>query len=667
MGGNARSRGLALVSSAVACACAALISASAGWAAPGAQRVVRYGGLSVRVPRSWPVIDLRRDPHACVRFDRHALYLGDPGRDERCPAHAVGRTEALLLAPRVVARGAPIPTASGLGLEGDVTSFAQSGVEVTATWSRAPGVIADALGRRTLPAMKSASSATPPPPPGAAVPGAPAGTASGAASVFTGLGFDTCRAPSQAHMTAWLHSPYRAVGIYIGGVNEGCAQPNLTPAWIHQQLAAGWHPIPTYVGLQAPLNLCSCQGMSKDPSRATAQGVLAATDAVARARRLGLGAGNPIYYDMEGYARRNGNSRAVLAFLSGWSSRLRAAGYRAGVYSSADSGVRDLVDRYGKSYPEPNDIWVANWNGKKTANDPSLPSADWPDHQRLHQYSGNKTETYGGVRLTIDGDYVDGATAGTGGSSVNGYLLLTSNGGVHPFGGVFWFGSDAGHLPPGVRAVALAKDRKSTGYWILKSTGGVDNFHAPWYGSVKHKLQGHRPVDLAEAPRGGYLILTGNGGVHPFHAAWHNSDAGHLDPGVTAVAIAVDRRNGGYWVLKSNGGVDNFHAPWYGSLKHKLGRLRPVGLAPANRGGYLVLLSDGGVRAFGPAKRDGSDAGKLSNGVRAISLATATRTNGYRILLSDGGVNCFDVGCHGSLEGKLAAGVQVVALVAATG
>lgn len=34
---------------------------------------------------------------------------------------------------------------------------------------------------------------------------------------FTGNGFDTCEAPSQAVMEAWLESPYRAVGVYFGG------------------------------------------------------------------------------------------------------------------------------------------------------------------------------------------------------------------------------------------------------------------------------------------------------------------------------------------------------------------------------------------------------------------------------------------------------------------
>ena len=45
---------------------------------------------------------------------------------------------------------------------------------------------------------------------------------------YSGLAFDTCTAPSLTQMQAWLDSPYRAVGIYIGGPNRSCGQPQLT-------------------------------------------------------------------------------------------------------------------------------------------------------------------------------------------------------------------------------------------------------------------------------------------------------------------------------------------------------------------------------------------------------------------------------------------------------
>jgi len=40
-----------------------------------------------------------------------------------------------------------------------------------------------------------------------------------------------------------------------------------------------------------------------------------------------------------------------------------------------------------------------------------VPSEDWPSHQRLHQYEAAHNETYRGVTINIDGDYLNGATA----------------------------------------------------------------------------------------------------------------------------------------------------------------------------------------------------------------------------------------------------------------
>ena len=61
------------------------------------------------------------------------------------------------------------------------------------------------------------------------------------ATVYTGNGFDPCSAPDSSTMNAWkASSPYSAIGVYIGGVNMGCSQPNLTSSWVSQQYAAGW-------------------------------------------------------------------------------------------------------------------------------------------------------------------------------------------------------------------------------------------------------------------------------------------------------------------------------------------------------------------------------------------------------------------------------------------
>ncbi len=220
---------------------------------------------------------------------------------------------------------------------------------------------------------------------------------------YRGLAFDACSTPSVNAMRAWLRSPFRGVNIYIGGGDRGCSQPNLTAGWVRTVTGMGWRLIPTYVSLQAPGNSCRCSAMN--PRWANAEGIVAADHAVESARNIGIGRGNPIYDDMESYVVDWSNTRAVLSFLEGWTGRLHGLGYRSGVYSSADSGIADLISMVGSSYHEPNDIWIGDWNGRDTTNDGHVPARDWSHDQRIHQYRGPHTDKYGGVRINIDSDY----------------------------------------------------------------------------------------------------------------------------------------------------------------------------------------------------------------------------------------------------------------------
>jgi len=374
-------------------------------------RTVVYHGYFVSVPRSWPVIYLTRHPGTCVRFDRHALYVGPPAAVESCPAHSAGRSEAILIEPVGAAAARTGRAVAITAPRAQATSFRSGGVRVIATWSRARNVITRALHRRSLPRpvaprphMPTGARLQPAIDPRAAPPRA--GTAEAA---YTGLGFDACSAPSPQAMSAWGASPYRALGIYIGGINAACAQPNLSSAWIANESASGWHVIPTYVGLQAPSNSCGCRAISS--SQASAQGTAAAQDAVSDAQTLGLSPGSPIYDDMEYYSRTQANTSAVLAFLASWTTQLHADGYLSGVYGNSNSAIADLVAQYGTTYPEPDEIWMANWNGQASTTDAAVPTSEWQNHQRLHQYRGGHNETYGGVTINIDSNYVDGATA----------------------------------------------------------------------------------------------------------------------------------------------------------------------------------------------------------------------------------------------------------------
>jgi hypothetical protein len=332
--------------------------------ASASQDRVHFDGRSVQVPRGWPVYRLSQEPAMCVRMDRRAVYLGTPSAQQRCPAEAIGRRRAILLEPSTAAGASALPR--------------------------------------------------------------PAPHATASATAFTGLGFDACTAPSSKAMAAWESSPYRAVGVYIGGVNRACSQPNLTPSWVAAQTEAGWHLIPTYVGLQAPTSSCSsCAKLTS--SQATAQGVAAAVDAVEEASAVAVGAGSPIYFDLESYSQTASATAATLAFLEAWTKKLHALGYVSGVYSSSASGIEDLADQIGSGYELPDAIWIANWNGQQNTADPVVPANAWVD-QRIHQYRGGHNETYGGTTINIDNNYVDGPTVGTAvfasGNDPIGYLDL---------------------------------------------------------------------------------------------------------------------------------------------------------------------------------------------------------------------------------------------------
>jgi hypothetical protein len=238
-------------------------------------------------------------------------------------------------------------------------------------------------------------------------------TAAVGRTTFTGYGFDTCGAPSLSTLGAWLASPYRAVGIYIGGVNRACPDGNLSASWVESATSGGWSLFPLYVGLQAP-----CVGQKNlatiDPASAAAEGTAAASDAASRAAFFGLATGVPIYFDMEGYATNDSAcSHVVDQFVSAWVNQLHALGYVAGIYGSAASTMRDMVSLASSGAPAPDQIDIGNWNGNASVyGDPYVPDSDWVHHQRIHQYRGGHTETWGGVKVDIDNDYLEGAVAG---------------------------------------------------------------------------------------------------------------------------------------------------------------------------------------------------------------------------------------------------------------
>jgi hypothetical protein len=362
---------------------ALLAAAGAARAEAAGGRTVHFAGRTVQVPAGFRVERVAPGSKTCVRLDRRVVYLGAPSKEQSCPAGPIlGKRQAIVVAPHAKAQ----PTA--------VARRAAPSSRVR------PGAAhASSVAPRAATARASAAN--------------PAATASVGGSVFTGLGFDTCSAPSSKAMAAWAESPFRGVGIYIGGENSACSQPNLSPSWVSAQTTAGWHLIPTYVGLQATTSSCSsCAKMTT--VAAGTQGTAAAEDAVTEAAAIGIGSGSPIYFDLEAYTPTTSATKAALTFLESWTQKLHELGYESGVYSSSGSGIADLAAQATTGYLLPDDIWTANWNGQENTLDPVLPATAWANHQRIHQFRGGHDDTYGGTTINIDSDFVDGSTVGVG-------------------------------------------------------------------------------------------------------------------------------------------------------------------------------------------------------------------------------------------------------------
>ncbi|MEU1503687.1 DUF1906 domain-containing protein [Kitasatospora sp. NPDC005748] len=234
--------------------------------------------------------------------------------------------------------------------------------------------------------------------------------------LYSGAAFDACTAPPLDTLRAWRGtSPYGAVGIYTSGSQRGCAQPGLTADWVRQARAMGWRFLPVHVGLQAPCSELKGKPQRIDPARAAQQGRAEAAEAVRGLTAVGLGKGSPVFLDIESYPMQDpACGQAVVDFALGWTQGLHAVGYRSGFYSSLDSGVADLAAaaRAGSS-PLPDTLWYARWDDHAdTADSGALTSDLWADRQRVHQYRGNVTETYGGATLTVDRNQVDAPLAG---------------------------------------------------------------------------------------------------------------------------------------------------------------------------------------------------------------------------------------------------------------
>lgn len=474
---------VAVTAGALALGSAGPVSASPATTTAGT-RTVTFRGASVSVPSSWPVVRLAGRA-GCVRFDRHAVYLGDPTRST-CPPHLVGRTQAVHLTgagAQGVVRPDRVVTSAG----SPVTAIVSAGDKAAAarriagsvSFSGASATVTAPSGSRSARSLTATRTSGPPSKP----------RLSDAA--FTGLGFDACTAHPVAELAAWYAaSPYKAVNMYIGGASRGCSQANLNAAWVSTVVAQGWVLIPTYVGLQAPCSDPAKRPNRIDPAQASAQGIAAAEDAIVQLNALGLGVGNPVYFDMEAFSYSNTTCRqGVLDFLGSWTAQLHARGYTSGVYGSAGSTIRALVSQLAvATFAQPDQLWIARWCKAAPApcdsstNDPEVPADRWVNHQRIRQYRGGHQETWGGVTINIDNNTVDAAVAPTDLAAESAFVQVAGHSEIYRIAGgapVFVSSWESVNLPPqAVQSLSQTQfdslpARPATGTFVTGGSSGL--------------------------------------------------------------------------------------------------------------------------------------------------------------------------------------------------
>ncbi|WP_327413445.1 DUF1906 domain-containing protein [Streptomyces sp. NBC_01233] len=384
------------------------------------RQTVDYHGLRLTLPADWRVVDLDRDPGACLRLDLPTLYLGHAGTQSECTGRAVvSRADTLHLEPLdgaaeradvptvTVETATALPEAPHPSASNELRyALLRPGVMATVSYGAAPDAV-----RRVLTRARALGPATHAPRPAAPAVAHGGADQRGVQAAFKGEGFDACTAPTQKAMDTWrADSPFRAIGIYIGGRARACAQPRLTARWVERQAAAGWHLMPIWVGPQPWHNADT--GLSTDPSEANGQGREAAEGAVDAARSLAMAEGTVLYNDLENYTDRATWDAPVVAYLTAWTQRLHELGFRSAAYVSVSSGVKALSAHHHQA-PQamPDVLWAARWNLSASVGnaDMGLPAgtAQWAGPRRAHQFRGDHNATYGGVTINIDRSWVD--------------------------------------------------------------------------------------------------------------------------------------------------------------------------------------------------------------------------------------------------------------------
>lgn len=229
-------------------------------------------------------------------------------------------------------------------------------------------------------------------------------------------GFDKCGLPEVWKMQEWWNnSPYKVFNLYIGGISFACWKNPLDAVWVREVAEQGWKFIQTWVGPQAPCSSFNHK-ISWEKSTAYQEGRAEAQSAAEASYKLGFFSDRIIYYDLEAYGGDSETcNKAVQSFLRGWTERLHELGIKSGGYGQSCSSY--MTD-WASINPPPDDVWIATWytnyydDEASVWNAPCLANNLWKNHQRIKQYAGGHSETWGEVSITIDSNVLDGEING---------------------------------------------------------------------------------------------------------------------------------------------------------------------------------------------------------------------------------------------------------------
>ncbi|HEX2610351.1 MAG TPA: glycoside hydrolase domain-containing protein, partial [Gemmatimonadales bacterium] len=235
-----------------------------------------------------------------------------------------------------------------------------------------------------------------------------------------------------------------------------------------------------------------------------------ASSAADKMAALGFPEWSIIYYDFE----EPSSEAKIKAFINGWTSQLHARHQNSGIYGSYLAAAS--WQGSGVDYP-PDAIWPYKLDGSRSvfglcSSTGCLPDDLWSNHQRIHQYVQNVSDTQGGIYdPKIDKNFADGPVAVYGATTSSNTIRInaTLDGSAWPYGassGVLSW-QLTGPTPSSGGGVPATLSGQQAGVYTLVRTGG---------GPTGASLASITPAGSQTLMAGGSLTFTFNfvsGGV----------------------------------------------------------------------------------------------------------------------------------------------------------